>query len=113
MRQSGVIAAAGIYALEHHLHRLVEDHDNARLFAERIATIDGITVEAAETNMVFFDVEDTGLTAAEVNDRLLGHGVRIGENDRYRMRAVTHLDVSRAQIEEAAEVLADMVGGGA
>jgi threonine aldolase len=113
MRQSGVIAAAGLYALEHHLARLVEDHDNARLFAERIGAIDGITVEAAETNMVFFDVQGTGMTASEVNGRLLAHGVRIGENDRYRMRAVTHLDVSRDQVEQAAEVLADVVGDGA
>ena len=113
MRQSGVIASAGLYALEHHLHRLVEDHDNARHFADLIGAIDGITVEASETNMVFFDVQDTGLTAAEVNGRLLAHGVRIGENDRYRMRAVTHLDVSRDQVEKAADVLADVVGGGA
>jgi threonine aldolase len=113
MRQSGVIAAAGIYALEHNVARMAEDHANAGLFAERIAGVGGVEVEAAETNMVFFDVHRTGLTAAEVHQRLLAHGVRIGENARHRMRAVTHLDVSRAQVERAVDVLAEVVVDGA
>ncbi len=105
MRQSGVIAAAGIYALENHVQRMAEDHENARLLAERIANLPGIVPETVETNMVFFDLTGSGMTAAEVHERLLERGVRIGENDRYRMRAVTHLDVTREEVEQAAEVV--------
>jgi len=107
MRQAGVIAAAGIYALENNVARLAEDHVNARFFAERIAEIPGIEIDPAgvETNLVFFDVGGTGLDAAQVHDRLLEHGVRIGTSGGTRMRAVTHLDVSRDQLAEAAEAL--------
>ena len=59
--------------------------------------------------MVFFDVSETGMTAAEVHNRLLEHGVRIGENDRTRMRAVTHMDVTRDQVAEAADALRSVV----
>ena len=59
--------------------------------------------------MVFFDVSQTGLTAAEVHERLLERGVRIGENDRYRMRVVTHLDVSSDEVARAAEAVRDVV----
>lgn len=108
MRQAGVIAAAGVYALENNVARLAEDHANARFFADRIAEIPGIEMDPAgvETNLVFFDVAGTGLDAAQVHDRLLEHGVRIGASGGTRMRAVTHLDVSRDQLAEAAEVLA-------
>jgi len=108
MRQAGVIAAAGVYALENHVARLAEDHANARFFADRIGDIPGIALDPAgvETNLVFFDVAGTGLDAAQVHDRLLDRGVRIGASGGTRMRAVTHLDVSREQLAEAAEVLA-------
>lgn len=111
MRQSGVIAAAGVHALEHHVERMADDHENARLFARSIANLPGIRVEgdAIETNMVFFDVSDTGMTAAELHRRLLERGVRIGENDRYRMRVVTHLDISADQVVEAAEAVREVV----
>jgi threonine aldolase len=111
MRQAGVIAAAGVHALEHHVDRMAEDHDNAQLFATSIANLPGVRVEPdrIETNMVFFDVSETGMTAAELNERLLARGVRIGENDRYRMRVVTHLDVSRDQVAAAAEAVREVV----
>lgn len=111
MRQSGVIAAAGVYALEHHVERLAEDHENARFFAEAVANLPGIRVETdgIDSNMVFFDVSETGMTAAEVHSRLLEHGVRIGENDRTRMRVVTHMDVTRDQVAEAADALRSVV----
>jgi len=104
MRQAGIIAAAGIYALEHNVGRLAEDHANARRFARRIAQVDGVDVDAdaVETNMVFFDVSRTGLGAPEVAARLLAQGVRIGAVSDRRMRAVTHLDVDAAGVEEAA-----------
>ncbi|MXW51147.1 MAG: low specificity L-threonine aldolase, partial [Gammaproteobacteria bacterium] len=111
MRQAGIIAAAGIYALQHNVDRLAEDHANAQRFARLIAQIDGIEVatDAIETNMVFFDVTGTGLSAPEVADRLLAAGVRIGAINERRMRAVTHLDVDAAGVEEAARALAAVV----
>ena len=96
MRQAGIIAAAGVYALDHHVDRLAEDHANARRLAEGLSEIDGIGLDPStiETNMVFFDVTGTGMTAPEVAERLLTeHGVRIGASNRAEMRAVTHLDV--------------------
>lgn len=111
MRQSGSIAAAGVHALEHHVARMAEDHENAQYFADAIANLPGIRVEPdrIETNMVFFDVSQTGLTAAEIHQRLLKRGVRIGENDLYRMRVVTHLDVTREQVAKAAETVREVV----
>lgn len=112
MRQSGILAAAGIYALEHHVERLAEDHANARLFAEHIAGITGIELRPAsvETNLVFFSVEGTGLSAAEIAARVLERGVHIGVEGSHVMRAVTHLDVDRRGVEEAAETLATVIG---
>lgn len=111
MRQSGSIAAAGVHALEHHVERMAEDHANAQLFADNISNLPGIRVDPdrIETNMVFFDVSQTGMTAAELHERLLERGVRIGENDRYRMRVVTHLDVTRDQVARAAEAVREVV----
>ena len=109
MRQAGVIAAACVYALKHNVDRLAEDHTNARLFAEHIAQVPGIRVEPVESNIVFFDVAGTRMEAARVAERLESRGVRIGRIARYRMRAVTHLDVNRAQVEEAAKILGHVV----
>jgi len=107
MRQAGIIAAAGIYALEHHVERLADDHANARHFAERIAQIPGLRVEldAVQTNMVYFDTSGSGLSAPEVGERLRALGVRIGDIDDTLMRAVTHIDVSRADMDTAADAL--------
>ena len=108
MRQAGIIAAAGIYALNHNVDRLAEDHANAALLARLIAQVEGIDVDAdaIETNMVYFDVANTGFDAREVAAKLLEHGVRIGAVGPYRMRAVTHLDVDTGGVEEAARALA-------
>ncbi len=107
MRQAGIIAAAGVYALKHNVDRLAEDHDNAQLFARLITGIDGIEVDAdpIDTNMVYFNVAGTGLNAQQVSERLLAHGVRIGAIDECLMRAVTHLDVTAAGVKEAADAL--------
>ncbi len=112
MRQSGILAAAGIYALEHHVERLAEDHANAQRLAALIADIRGIMLDPpkVETNLVFFDVRGTGLTASEIAARLLARGVQVGAEGESRMRAVTHLDVDRAGVEEAAAALAAVVG---
>ena len=111
MRQAGIIAAAGIYALKHNVQRLAEDHANAALFGRLIAQIEGIDVDAdaIETNMVYFDVVDTGLDALQVEEKLEQHGVRVGAIDRYRLRAVTHLDVDKTGVEEAARVLGSLI----
>ena len=107
MRQAGIIAAAGLYALDHNVERLVEDHGNARILARGLAEIHGITLDVAhvETNIVFFDVAGTGLTAGEVAARLLTRGVRVGAMGKTLIRAVTHLDVSRADVERAIEII--------
>ena len=111
MRQSGIIAAAGLYALDKHVGRLADDHATARRFSQSLAQISGIRIDPdeVETNMVYFEISASGLDAQEVAERLLKRGVRIGAVDRYRMRAVTHLDVDRSGVEEAAEVLSDVM----
>ncbi|MFZ2099254.1 MAG: GntG family PLP-dependent aldolase [Oricola sp.] len=112
MRQAGIIAAAGLYALDNHVERLAEDHANARDFAARIAALPGIRLECEtiETNLVFFDVGGTGLGAPAISEKLLARGVRIGVESETRMRAVTHLDISAGDIREAAKVMAEIVG---
>ncbi len=111
MRQAGIIAAAGVYALDHHVERLAEDHANARALAERLAQVPGIAIapDEVETNMVYFDVAGTGLTAGEMSHHLQGRGIRIGSMGGTSMRAVTHLDVDRAGVGEAAAAVADIV----
>ena len=105
MRQAGIIAAAGVHALEHHVERLAEDHAKARRLAQGLAQIKGISIdpEGVETNLVFFDLqEDSGLSAPELSRRLEdGHGVRIGAMDDRQLRAVTHLDVPEDGVEKA------------
>lgn len=105
MRQGGMNAAACIYALQHNIDRLADDHANAASLARGLAQIPGITVETPETNLVFFDTTGTGLTAAEVASRLRPHGVTISVSGPYRGRACTHLDVSAAMIEDAVGIM--------
>jgi threonine aldolase len=107
MRQAGIIAAGALYALDHHVERLAEDHANARALAEGLAGVPGITIDAAavETNIVVFGVADApGFCAA-----LERAGVLMSPLDAGSVRAVTHLDVSaddvRLAVVEAARVL--------
>lgn len=113
LRQSGVIAGAAIYALEHHVDRLAEDHANARLFAARIAEQDAIRLPfgTPETNIVFFDVDPAWGTAADLSRRLAEAGVRINATGRQRLRAVTHLDVARQDVSTAAEAVSEALAG--
>jgi len=102
MRQAGIVAAGGLYALEHHVERLRDDHENAARLAEALAEIPGVRLDPApETNLVFIDISGTGLTAAEAMARLLAAGVRASQMGPARLRFVTHLDISRADIETA------------
>ena len=112
MRQAGLLAAAGVYAFENNVERLAEDHANARLFAESIADIPNIAIEpeTVETNIIFFDASATGLTAEEISKRLEEHGVRIGPIGN-QLRAITHLDVSKEQVVEAAKVVRAVFAG--
>jgi threonine aldolase len=105
MRQAGIVAAAGVYAFEHHIERLVEDHARARRLAEGLAEA-GLPVdpEAVETNFVQVRVRDLGFTAAEALERLAAEGVALsGTIHEGVLRAVTHLDVSDEDIELALE----------
>jgi threonine aldolase len=99
MRQAGVIAAAGLYALEHHVDRMAEDHANARRLAEGLAAIDGVAIDPAtvETNIVVFEVAD----APAFCSTLESDGVRMGALGTSLVRAVTHLDVDAAGIDRA------------
>ncbi len=114
MRQAGIIAAAGIYALEHHVHRLAEDHGRARRLAQGLAEIPGIAVDAdrVETNIVIFDVHGTGNDGETFAARTLAsHGVRFSVIDRFTVRAVTHLDVPADGIERAVAAARSAVEG--
>jgi threonine aldolase len=106
MRQAGIIAAAGVYALEHNVERLAEDHANARLLAESLRNLPGVSVdpETVETNIVFFDIAGSGMTADPFCDALKARGIDLGGGGT-RIRAVTHLDISRADIEAAVEAI--------
>jgi threonine aldolase len=114
MRQAGIIAAAGVYALRHNVDRMADDHANARLLAEGLAEIPGIqcSPDDIETNIVHFDVSETGRTGGEINDAITERGVRMGGGSGGRMRAVTHLDISRADIERAVEAMREAVLAG-
>ncbi len=101
MRQAGIIAAGGIYALRHHVKRLAEDHANARRLAEGLAALPGVSLDPAtiETNLVFFDVTGT-IDAPKAVAGLLARGIRMGALGPRTIRAVTHLDVSAADIDK-------------
>jgi threonine aldolase len=106
MRQAGIIAAAGVYALRHHVERLAEDHQRARRLAEGLAELRGIALDPdeVETNIVIFDVAGTGLNGEEFADRTLtGHGVRFSVLGPTTVRAVTHLDIPADGISRALE----------
>ena len=111
MRQSGVIAAAALYALEHNWDRLAEDHDNAHHLAAGVANIKGLEceVDRMQTNLVFFEVKKPGWTSARLVEACKECGVGIGSNTATRIRAVTHLDVSRADIDVALKVISDVL----
>lgn len=100
MRQAGIIAAAGLHALEHHFERLRDDHANARRLAAGLAAL-GFETNAPETNIVLFKTEDSARFAAEARKR----GVLTGTRDAHWLRAVTHLDVSASEIDDALELL--------
>jgi threonine aldolase len=108
MRQAGVLAAAGLIALEDTPQRLPEDHANARFLAEGLARVPGIQIDARKvaTNIVVFDVSGTGRASAEISARLKARGVLINGINERLMRAVTHYDATRADCAQALEAVA-------
>jgi threonine aldolase len=114
LRQAGIVAAAAVYAMEHHVERLQDDHENARAFAEEIRRIDGVTLEPAEvqTNLVFFNVDPELGNAGQLSAKLRQRGVRINATGPQRLRACTHLDVDREMVLRAAEAIAEVVAEG-
>jgi threonine aldolase len=103
MRQAGLLAAAASHALDHHVERLADDHANAKRLAEGLQGLEGVTVEPPQTNMVFVDLAPH--KASGVVERLAQRGLLC--TGLYRLRLVTHLDVSAADIDRAITVLRD------
>jgi threonine aldolase len=111
MRQAGIIAAGALYALDHHVERLADDHANAQRLARGLAEIGGIAIEPreVETNLVYFDLDPAGRhDGASFCKALLAHGVRMVALGPHRVRAVTHLDVSAADVEAAIAAVRDV-----
>ena len=111
MRQVGLFAAAGLYALDHNLSRLAADHANAQVLAQRLAQSSRIIIEpsAVQTNIVVFDLAPAAPDATTVVGRARERGVLIFAFGPRTIRAVTHLDVTREQCEQAAAILAEIV----
>jgi threonine aldolase len=100
MRQAGICAAAAIYSLDHHVERLAEDHANAKALARGLRQLPGVVVEEPETNLVFFDINGTGVAMDVFQDKLRAQGIMISGLGG-RVRACTHLDVTAPMIDEA------------
>ena len=107
MRQAGIIAAGALYALEHHVRRLVYDHQHAQILAQAVRDSAGLTLrpDQVDTNMVIFEVDPAHATAADFAQRSARRGVLILPVSRQRVRVVTHLDVDQADVVRAGEVI--------
>jgi threonine aldolase len=107
MRQAGILAAAALYALEHHVDRLEEDHAHARMLGEAFAGTEGFALESGpvETNLVWVLVDRSLGTAGEVAAYLKSHGILVSVLGPQLLRACTHLDVSREQLEYAIDII--------
>ena len=111
MRQAGILGAAALHALDHHVERLADDHANARLLAVSLAELPGIRVDPAaiETNIVFFDVGGTGRGAGALCEALTARGVQMGAFGDTLIRAVTHLDVTREHVMRAVDAMREVL----
>ncbi len=114
MRQAGVLAAAGIVALEEGPKLLASDHENAQILARGLAKMPGVGLDPAkvQTNIIIFDVSKTAFTPAVLADRLAQRGVLGGVIDSSRVRLVTHRDVSRADCAQALGIIGEAMGAG-
>jgi threonine aldolase len=107
MRQAGILAAGALYALDNNIARLAEDHNKAKLLAEQLGGIDGVHIDIkyVQTNIVIIDIRERKETAAEIIARSKAEGILISDMGPFVLRAVTHMDVSAAQVKRAAELL--------
>jgi len=110
MRQAGVLAAAGLYALDHHVDRLAEDHENARNLVEGLVKVSGVESKwgVPDTNMIFLDVEQSGLDATQWIQALQAKGISVGIESDTELRAVTHLDVTSEDIEALIDAMTEI-----
>jgi threonine aldolase len=113
MRQAGVLAAAGMFALDHNVTRLADDHVRARDFAKTVGALPGFAIDMAtvQTNIVIMDVTGTGTGAGEWAKRIADAGVRVSQASDHTLRAVTHLDVTAHDVQTAAAAIAATVTG--
>jgi threonine aldolase len=107
MRQAGICAAACVYALDHHIDRLADDHANARALAQGLSQVAGVEVQQPETNLVFLSPEGAGITGEKMVSELRRRGVLLAMMDG-RIRACTHLDVTADMIEETVGLVRDI-----
>lgn len=107
MRQAGILAAGALYALDHNVQRLAEDHQKAKLFAETMSSIKGFAVDpkTVQTNIVIVDIAQRGESTLDILTKLKENGVLLSEMGNTALRAVTHLDVSVNAIQQAAEII--------
>lgn len=112
MRQAGVLAAAAHYALDNHIERLADDHRNARVLAEAVADTPGLRLDPPDvhTNLVWFIIDPELGTAKDISVELRQHGVLVHAAGPQKIRMCTHLDVSAAQTERAAETMRKVLG---
>jgi threonine aldolase len=111
MRQAGILAAAGLYALDHNIERMADDHRRCRVLAERLAKVPGLDVDLSkvQTNMVYVGIAQTGLPAVEMMKRLEAAGIWSLDEGPWTLRFVTHLDLQEGDVEEAGERIAQVV----
>ena len=109
LRQAGIVAAAGLYALEHHIDRLADDHANAARLAEGLGAIDGVKIDSCATNMVFVRLDDEVLGGrSDLQGALADHGI-LTRWSGSRSRLVTHLDITADDIETVIDALAELL----
>ena len=111
LRQSGVLAAAGLYALQGYEDRLARDHANARALAQGLASILGLEIlhEPVETNLLFVSTKSSGMTAVEVQAALRDAGIRVGVEGQTVLRMVTHWDIDAADVDRVLDVMSDIL----
>ena len=112
LRQAGLCAAGCLYALDHHVERLAEDHANARRLADGLAGVPGLRVTLPETNLVYIETSGAGLTATEFAGRVGAHGVLVSAMGHHLARACTHLDVDHTGVMIAVDAIRSAVSAG-
>ncbi len=114
MRQAGILAGAALYAIDHNIDRLAEDHRRARKLAEAVSALPGLFVdlESVHTNLIFIELRNSTISAAEAVETLRKQGVLIMATGPNRLRAVTHLDVSEQEIDQAIEAFRNVFRNG-